>query len=467
MFNLSRFFRSTLLVMAGTALLAGCKSPPVNQIDLMPAPDVYGDGLLNPLPEAQEPGTAPRNGILFVTDRKPSTEEDKEKFYLNEPGYALRVGLAEIQFGRQDFTWEMAREVSLLKSRAGRFPIKISTVEEWGVIQDTLPFWIDTEVLSETERPRDATPEFVDAVNGPLSKTKKKHVYIYVHGYKVAFENPILVSAELWHFLGYNGAFIAYSWPSTPNKFAYIKDSDTSVGFARNLRLLLELLAEQTDVEEIHIIGYSNGTRLVLRVLEQLALKNEGRPKGQQSRNVPIGNVILLGSDLDRNTFGIYLSDGILDVVQHMTVYISPTDKALGLARSLTRQERLGEPWGAGGQAMHPATRKALLDLQDRLSFVNVGEAEGSSKGKGHGYFRSSPWVSSDVLMALYYGLTPKQRGLVMQEDAPIYSFPPDYITRLWDAIKEEDPVFAAKYDRMKREAGSTPALNMNDAVRH
>ncbi|VGO16642.1 hypothetical protein PDESU_05233 [Pontiella desulfatans] len=450
-------------VLVGVLLFAGCKSPPVDQIDLMPAPDVYGDGLLNPLPEAPEPGTAPHNGILFVTDRKPSTEKDKEKFYLNEPGYALRAGLAEIQFGEKDFTWEMAREVSLLKSRADRFPIKISTVEEWGVIEDTLPFWVDTEVLSEAERPQDATPEFVAAVNGQLSNTKKKHVYIYVHGYKVAFENPILVSAELWHFLGYNGAFIAYSWPSTPSKFAYIKDSDTSVGFARDLRLLLELLAEQTDVEKIHIIGYSNGTRLVLRVLEQLALKNQGRPEDRRSLNVPIGNVILVGSDLDRNTFGIYIADGILDVVQHMTVYISPTDKALGLARFLTHQERLGETWGAGGHAMHPASRKAMLDLQDRLSFVNVSEAEGSAKGKGHGYFRSSPWVSSDVLMTLYYGLTPKQRGLVMQEDAPIYSFPPDYITRLWDAIKEEDPVFAAKYDRMKRETGSTPTLNMND----
>ena len=450
--------------MAGAALLAGCASPPADQIDLMPAPDVYGNGLLNPLPVAPEPGAAPHKGIIFVTDRKPSTEEDKEKFYLNEPGYVLRVGLAEIQFGRKDITWEMAREVSLLKSRADRFPIKISTIEEWGVIQDTLPFWVDTEVLSEAERPRDATPKFVDAVNGQLSNTKKKHVYIYVHGYKVAFENPILVSAELWHFLGYNGAFVAYSWPSTPNKFAYIKDSDTAVGFARDLRLLLELLAEQTDVDKIHIIGYSNGTRLVLRALEQLALKNEGRPEDQRSLNVPIDNVILVGSDLDRNTFGIYLADGILDMVQHITVYISPTDKALGLARFLTHQERLGEPWGAGGHAIHPAARKALLDLQDRLSFVNVGEAEGSSKGKGHGYFRSSPWVSSDVLMALYYGLTPKQRGLVMQEDMPIYSFPPDYITRLWDAIKEVDPVFGEKYDRMKQETGPTPTLNMNDA---
>ena len=71
----------------------------------------------------------------------------------------------------------------------------------------------------------------------------------------------MLVSAELWHFLGYDGAFIAYAWPSTPSTFAYIKDSDTAGGYARNFRLLLEFVAENTDAEEIHVIGYSNGTR--------------------------------------------------------------------------------------------------------------------------------------------------------------------------------------------------------------
>ncbi len=32
-------------------LIAGCASTPNDQVDLMPAPDVYGDGLINPLPQ--------------------------------------------------------------------------------------------------------------------------------------------------------------------------------------------------------------------------------------------------------------------------------------------------------------------------------------------------------------------------------------------------------------------------------
>ncbi|MDF7822685.1 alpha/beta hydrolase [Pontiellaceae bacterium B12227] len=448
MLDIQRFFRPAGLLII---FLAGCSSPPVDQIDLMPAPDVYGDGLLNLLPDAQQYQAMSHNGILFATDRKPSGKEDKEQYYLSDPGYAVRVGLAQVQFGQKDFTWEMARDVSLLKSRAESFPVKISNVDEWGIIQNTLPFWLDTALVSEELRPQDATREFADAINRQLAGSKKKHVYIYVHGYKVAFENPLLVSMELWHFLGYNGAFIAYSWPSTPSKFAYIKDSDTAVGFARNLRLLLEFVAEETNAEEVHIIGYSNGTRLVLRALEQLALMNAGNSPEEAQKNVQVGNVILVGSDLDRNTFGAYLADGLLDVLQHMTIYVSSADKALSAARFLTRRERLGELWGTGGKEMEAAGRKAFSDLQQKLSFVSVCKAEGSTEGKGHGYFRSSPWVSSDVLMMLYYDLTPKQRGLVMQEDMPIYSFPTDYIARLWSAIEKEDPVFAQKYQRMKK----------------
>ena len=54
----------------------------------------------------------------------------------------------------------------------------------------------------------------------------------------------------------------------------------------------------------------------------------------------------------------------------------------------------------------------------------------------------------------------PEQRGLVEQDDLPIYTFPSDYIERLWDAIDDVDPEFAAAYEELKRRdnEGSTAA---------
>jgi len=112
--------------------------------------------------------------------------------------------------------------------------------------------------------------------------------------------------------------------------------------------------------------------------------------------------------------------------------------------------------WGGKGGELHPLARQALIDFRDQISFINVRDAEGSDTGNGHGYFRSSPWASSDVLMTMYYGLTPEQRGLVEQDDLPIFTFPPDYISRLWSAIEAVDPEFAEDYRQLKAAEAAT-----------
>lgn len=434
---------------ASFVLLGGCASAPVDQIELMPAPDVYGDGMFNPLPEQSPFDRIPYNGILFATDRAPATGEDAERHYRNDRGQVVRLGLAEIEFGKKEYSWQFARDISMLKARTDEFPVKISNVEEWGVMKSSIPYWFDRDLLTEDDAP-DGTAHFADAINAQLAVSKNKHVYLYVHGYKVVFENPVLVSAELWHFLGYDGVFVAYAWPSTPSRFAYIKDSDTSGGFARNFRLLLEFIAENTDVEEIHVIGYSNGTRLVTRAMEQLALKYQGMTADEIWNKLRLRHVILVGSDLDRAVFGSYMADGLLNVAKHTSVYMSRYDKALGVSQFLTRKQRLGQLWGGEGGEIHPLARKALHDYRDRISFINVSDAEASDQGNGHGYFRSSPWASSDVLMTMHYDLSPEQRGLVEQEDLPVFTFPPDYISRLWKAIESVDPEFAEEFRAYK-----------------
>ncbi|QSP94930.1 alpha/beta hydrolase [Marinobacter salinisoli] len=430
-----RFLRYALVVLL-SQLVVACAQKPVGQLELMPPPDVYGDGLFNPLPKSNPFLDIPYDGILYATDRQPAGPDDDELFYRNERGQVLRLGYAEIQMGEGDLTWEQAREVSLLKARTEEFPVKIRDVTEWGIVTETIPFWADADLPEEAPMPPDAVDQFAAAINAQLANSASKDIYLYTHGYLVTFVNPLLVSAELWHFLGYRGAFIAYAWPSTPHRLAYIKDSDTAVGYARNLRLLIEGVAEKTNAEEIHIIGYSNGTRLVVQALEQLALINQGRTKEEIQQDLRIGNVILVGSDIDRAAFGNALADGLLNVCRHLSIYVSSEDKALGISRFLTNKRRLGELWTEGGDEIHPQARQALEKLRGQMSFINVTEAEGATSGNGHHYFRQSPWASSDILMTLYYGLTPEERGLVRQTDLPVYTFPPDYISRLWGNIQ-------------------------------
>ena len=117
---------------------------------------------------------------------------------------------------------------------------------------------------------------------------------------------------------------------------------------------------------------------------------------------------------MDRGIFGAYLADGLLEVPRHMSIYVSGTDKALSFSQFLTRRERLGQMWRE--TPLHVSD--LLNEREADLSLINVTGTAGSDQGNGHGYFRSSPWASSDILMTLMYGLGPSKRGLVQADES-------------------------------------------------
>ena len=416
-------------------MVSACAGNKPYTIELMPSPDVYEDGAIDPFRDTGSVKVLPYNRILYATDRRPADESDKSLFYRNERGGVLRLGVARVKLARANITWEEARRISLAKNRSGKYPIQVSGVDEYGILDRSAASLAIPEQLGKD--PHAAARAFADAINNKLDNSKRKDIYVYTHGYKVIFENPVLVANELWHFLGYDGVFIAYAWPSTPSRWAYLRDIETAVGYARNLRIFLEYLAQETDAERIHVLGYSAGTQLVARTLEQMALINHERDAEEIHTDLKIDQVILVGSDMDREVFGAYLADGLLKVPQHLSIYISEKDKALSLSRFLTRRERLGQMWL---EEKNPAVAEYLYQNEADISIINVTEASQATAGNGHGYFRRSPWASSDILITLAYGLSPMERGLVRGEDSPLWSFPADYIERLRAAIIKANP---------------------------
>jgi esterase/lipase superfamily enzyme len=270
--------------------------------------------------------------------------------------------------------------------------------------------------------------QFADAVDARLERSTSKDVYLYVHGYKVQFENPVLVASELWNFIGYEGVFIAYSWPATRKTLAYWSDLDDALNSARGLRMLISFLAENTEAERIHVIGYSAGTQLVARALADLGMYGRFLDEEEIKRRTKLGNVILVGSDVDRSILGGYILDGALRVPSALTVYISSADSALDLSKRIFLRERAGQVFGDEDDS---GARDEFLRQNPKLRVIDVSDAELGTSGSGHGYLRESPWVSSDVIVTLRYDLAPQERGLVHRSGSPIWTFPPDYPQRL------------------------------------
>ena len=436
--NIESAMKSISLVVCSTAiLLAGCTGNPLHQLDLMPAPSAYGqaEALFG---ESDTPDTLAGSGaldMLYATNRAPAAagDDEDERYYSGERGYLVRLGSADITFGDSDITWDEARRISLLKNRPGSFPLEVRDVHESGILASSVSAFTPAEIAASVDD--GPSREFVREVENRLARSSVKDIFIYVNGYKVNFENPLLVASEMWHFLGYEGAFIAFSWPSTPARLAYMKDIETARVSAWGLRKFLEFLASETSAERIHIVGYSAGTRVVLTALYEMALIHQHETQSEVSSTTRLGNVILVGSDVDTGTFASYVIDGLLRVQDRLTLYTSPSDQALHVSQKIFAHRRLGQ--------ILPGTlderMRQFADSSSRLALIDVADADNFDDGNGHAYFRKSPWVSSDILMTLRYGLTPAERGLEQRDDSPVWRFPVDYLTRFETALARAD----------------------------
>ena len=147
-----------------------------------------------------------------------------------------------------------------------------------------------------------------------------------------------------------------------------------------------------------------------------------------------------------------YLIDGALRIPESLTLYQSQDDGALNMSKKVFRHDRSGQMVIDG--PMSPEAEKFFAD-HPHLWIIDVTNAEGGTEHGGHSYFRTSPWVSSDILMTLMYGLSPEQRGLVRYEDFPVWDFPQDYVARLRTSLAAVNPSFGAALGESADYAGS------------
>lgn len=395
-------------------LLAACGPGLYDEITLMPSPTVHAETGFDPFVSVTAENVADRSKLFYATDRTPAEPDDPQKFYNNERGYLVRTGVARVKIDPPVSGWEEIRRVSLSPDRNDGYTLSVSEIQETGIMPFSITEYLDNP--PSQDEMKIAGRQFAAQVNAQLNASPNKDIFIYTHGYNVDFDYSTLVSKELQHFLGYQGAFISYNWTATPSRFAYFRDQESALATRRNLRELIDFLSENTRAEQIHLIGYSAGTRLAFEVAYQIALEPEPKPR--------LGKLVLISSDLDRAHFLQAIEDDLLDTVTDVTLYQSQTDSALALSRLVYGRERVGErsesPTGG------PAARERLASLEN-LHIIDVTDAELANAGNGHWYFQSSPWASSDLFISLLSGRDPGARGLVRMPDELVWQFPPNY----------------------------------------
>lgn len=408
----------------------GCTSLPIQEILMMPTPEIELVGAMDRLNTKK---STPYDGMLYVTNREPDQRKLSKSFYSNKRSGRMRAGLGRVTYSPKNNQSHSLKNFSFGKDRTEQYPLRVESIDEFGVLADIKPFGFFHDPR-ELDNEQLADSKFTNLINDKLEVSIHKDIYIYVHGFKVVFERPLLVASEFWHHMGYDGVFISYSWPSTPKKLAYFKDVETAHLSGHNLRLLIEYLATETDVGNIHIIGFSAGSRVVMTAMHELALTRQHQTQANIQRDLRIQNLILIGSDYDPQRFAAAVTDGILDLPRHTSIYISETDAALGMSRFVLGESRLGQM--IRSDSLSPTVRN-WLETADNISFIDATSAEKSNTGNGHAYFRNSPWVSSDLLLTLLSELTPAERGLELKSGDYVWSFPNDYTERLRNTVQQ------------------------------
>lgn len=409
-----RVFGSFLLA----GLLIGCGPDVYNERELMSSPILYSEAKFDPFPNLTAQNVADHTKLFFVTDRQPARDGDPQAHYNNERGYVLRAGVADIDVDPPLSSWEEAREVTLSADRAEELTLTVAGVDEFGVLPFSATQYLENAPTKASMQ--DAGGQFAKLIDQQLARSANKDIFIYSHGYNVDFDYSTLVSKELQHFLGYQGAFISYNWTATPSMFAYLRDQESVLSTRRYFRSLIEYLAENTRARRIHLIGYSAGSRLAFEAAYQIALKPGPKPK--------MGHLILISSDLDSSFVLQSFEDGLLDTFEDVTFYQSQTDSALAMSGLLFGRQRIGQ---ASKPGTIPARVVDVLSQIEDFHLIDVTNAEASDAGNGHHYYRSSPWASSDLFYALLTDKKPGERGLVKMGGEPAWHFPDDYPQRL------------------------------------
>jgi esterase/lipase superfamily enzyme len=377
--------------------------------------------------------SAARFEVLYATDRMPATgRQTMANRYTSVRGITLRFGRATVRFGPEGADPDDVRRRIAGNDRPRK---QIVALDEFGEFSRSFPI-TDERAMAMRDDPdvaaalRAPTDAFVDAINARLGSSRD--VLVYVPGFNTDFAGPIQLAADFGYYMKNEVVPVAFSWPARATALGYPKQVTTASTSTRNLRELLRLIAEETNVNRIHVLSFSAGAPIVTDALLQLRLMHDDLPPDRIAETLKLGHVIYASADEDLDRFRSAYLDGISDVCEYITLYSSPHDFGLILSEVLVRgSKRLGR----FVENLSAAERQLARDT-NRTSIVDVGYAQRRAGGGdtwSHGYWFGNRWVSCDLLAQIRFGLSPGERGLVRDPNSgnAAWTFPRDYPRRI------------------------------------
>jgi esterase/lipase superfamily enzyme len=377
----------------------------------MPTPNIYLQAPANPFAEVAPPLRTNTVDVLYATDRRATRQDDGTLAYGSERSAALAFGSCLVEIG-EHVPWETLVAQSLRRERSQKLPLHIRTVTEQGRFPATpLPIMRDNGHFQITPAARAAQEQMTDTLRQTLRErlalTPRKDAYVYIHGFNNTFADAMFVMADLWHFLGRQGVPVVYTWPAGAGSAlrGYSHDRESGEFTVFHLKQFLRVLASTPELQRIHLIAHSRGTDVATSALRELVI--EARAAGREARAfAKLSNVVLAAADLDMEVVSQRLAAERIGLdIDRITIYVSQTDRALGMSGCLfVSLRRIGQirPEDLTAEQRHD------LEVSGRTSLIDARVAAGFL---GHSYFYMHPAVSADLILLLRDNLDPGSPG--------------------------------------------------------
>lgn len=233
-----------------------------------------------------------------------------------------------------------------------------------------------------------ADPDFWQAVSAAMGEPdeRKPEALLFLHGYRVTFEDAALRAAQLAYDLKIRDAAF-FSWPSAGATAKYPVDE----GSAKNATEPLAEFISELDAsahaagKALHIIAHSMGNRVLLAALERLVLSGR-TPKA-------IDKIVCAAPDEDAADF-VKAMTALRVVGRRRTLYASSKDKPVWLSEVLHGYPRAG--------SIPPVTLAAGLDTVDASDL--------DATFLGHSDFATQRPLLQDLFSLIKSSLEPQER---------------------------------------------------------
>ncbi len=245
--------------------------------------------------------------------------------------------------------------------------------------------------------------EFFQSLRASVAQSRRREVFVFVHGFAMTFENAARRTAQIAHDIRFDGPAVLYSWPSRGWLLSYLVDTTNAEWSAYYLAQFLDELVNESGAEHIHLMAHSMGTRVLTRAVKDYLARRAGASSpvaGDGGDGAVFDQIILAAADMDAQIFERDYARHMATAARRVTIYVSSADWALGGTQRLHLYSRLGQG----------SLRQVDLDLL--TSRIDVINATSQDRGPvGHVYYSRSPRVLDD-LRGVLAGETPAERGL-------------------------------------------------------